>query len=64
MSSQFEAARAIDIAQGKAEVIMTPRRLPTLWEIAERNKHWLSGDEYQALLHGAEQLRNLANSDS
>jgi hypothetical protein len=64
MSSQFDAARAIDVAQGKAEVIMTPRRLPTLWEIAERNKHWLSEDEYQALLHGAEQLRNLTNSDS
>lgn len=64
MTKQFDAARAIDIAQGKAEVIMTSRRLPTLTEIAERNKHWLSADEYQALLRGAEQLKDLTVSDS
>lgn len=58
-------AHVIDIAQGRAELVMTSAsafnnaadEIETLRDIAERNSLWLSDDDHAALLRVAEQAR-------
>lgn len=60
-----DMAHVIDIAQGKAELVMTtgaviddaPDEIETLRDIAEKNRSWLSEEDHAALLRAAEQAR-------
>lgn len=60
-----DMAYVIDIAQGKAELVMTSGamlneaadEIETLRAIADKNRSWLSEEDYEVLLHSAEQMQ-------
>lgn len=60
-----DMAHVIDVAQGKAELVMTSGvmlneaadEIETLRAIADKNRSWLSEEDYAVLLRSAEQVQ-------